>query len=76
MVPKGPLKRPATAKPEGCTILKVKELMNQEGEGWNKELVKNLFSHAEATTILSIPVSSLGMKTDWFGYILLADNIL
>lgn len=36
--------------------------MNQEGEDWNKELVKNLFSYTKASTILSVPVSSLGMK--------------
>lgn len=42
---KGPLKRPATVKPEGYIILKVKELMNEWGEDWNKKLVKNLFSY-------------------------------
>lgn len=36
--------------------------MNQEGEGRNKELLRNIFNPAEVSTILSIPVSSLGMK--------------
>lgn len=56
----GYLKRSITVKPEGCTSLSVKELINQKGEGWNKELVRNLFSLTKASTTLSILVNSLG----------------
>lgn len=36
-------------------------MLKQQEEGWNKELVRDLFSTIEASIILSIPVSSVGM---------------
>lgn len=64
------LKKPITAKPEGCFTQKVNELLKQQGEGWNKELVRDLFSTTEASTILSILVSSVGMIDRLSGCIL------
>lgn len=53
---------PTWTKPDGCTILKVKDLMNQDGECWNKWLLLNLFNEAKVQAILSIPINSIGMK--------------
>lgn len=52
--------KPFSPKPEGCPILRVKNLMNQEGVGWNEELIKELFTEVEAQAILRIPTSSMG----------------
>lgn len=57
----GPLKRTVSPKPEGCSIPKVKYLLNQEGKGWNKELINHLFSHIKASSKMSMPISSLGL---------------
>lgn len=51
-----------SAKPEGCTVVKVKYLMRQEKKGWNQRLLRNLFSETEVAGILSLPLSSLGMQ--------------
>lgn len=53
--------RITTAKPEGCSIQKVKDLLNTTSSGWNEELLLQLFSADEVQAILRIPVSSLGL---------------
>ncbi|WP_288831198.1 hypothetical protein, partial [uncultured Paraburkholderia sp.] len=51
-----------STKPATCDLMKVKKLLNPRGEGWNKELLNQLFSEEEKKAILNIPVSSLGLK--------------
>lgn len=55
-------KKPFSPKPEGCTIQKVKDLLNREGEGWNEALIKRIFSEVEVKAILRIPMSLVGVK--------------
>lgn len=55
-------KKPFSPKPKGCTIQKVKNLLNREDGGWNKALIKGIFSEAETKAILRIPVSSMDLK--------------
>lgn len=54
------MKHPVSVKLERCSISRVKELMNQAGERWNKDLVRELFSPTKVLTILCVPICSLG----------------
>lgn len=36
--------------------------MNQEGEGWNVNLLKSLVTESEANAIMNIPLSSMGVQ--------------
>lgn len=60
-------KKPFSSKLDDCTVQKVKDLLNQKGEGWNEELIKGIFSKGEAQEILRIPVSSIGVTGDLCG---------
>lgn len=49
-------------KPENCSIEKVAELRNPEGEGWNKTLIEQLFNEEERELIMKTPMSAMGTK--------------
>lgn len=49
-------------KPEGCMVHKAQDLLHSEKEGWNEELLREIFCEEEVQTILSIPVSSMGVR--------------
>lgn len=55
-------KKPFTPKPEGCMVQKAKNLLHTGKEGWNEELIQQIFSKEEAQLILSIPVSIMRGK--------------
>lgn len=48
-------------KPEGCSVEKVSDLLNQQEVGWNAQLLNQLFCAQEASAIRKVPVSSLGL---------------
>lgn len=54
-------------KPENCTIQSVRELMNQEGLGWNESLLAELFMEKDVAAIRHTPISLLGNadKMSW-----------
>lgn len=54
--------KPFSPKLENCPLQKVNELLHPSEGGWNKELLKQLFTEEEVTNIIQIPVSSLGTK--------------
>lgn len=51
-----------SAKPVGCTVQKVKDLLNQNSVGWNEGLLKHIFSDDEVQAIKRIPISSFGVS--------------
>lgn len=50
-----------TPKLMGCTVQRVKELLNQGGVGWNMEMLARLFSDDEILAIKRTPISTMGL---------------
>lgn len=55
------LRKPVSARPEGYNIKKVKDLFNQQAEGWDKGLLRSIFNENEVSAILRRLFSSLGL---------------
>lgn len=51
-----------TLKPNNCTYQRVKELLNQDGVGWNMHILSQLFSAAEIQAIRRTPISTMGLS--------------
>lgn len=54
--------KPVSIKPSNSPVCYVSELRNIEGEGWDQDLIKQIFNEEEVELISSIPVSALGSK--------------
>lgn len=58
----GQWKKPISPKLAGCMVQKVKDLLHSGKEGWNEELIRDMFCEEEAQKILSVPISSMGVR--------------
>lgn len=47
-------------KPRWCALQKVKDLMNQEGAGWNIDTLNQLFNEIEIQFTKRMSINSLG----------------
>lgn len=53
------MRRILSPKLEGSNLVRVKELMNSDGSGWNQNLLSQLFSLDEISIIKKNPFSSM-----------------
>lgn len=56
------VRRTSSLKPEGCTMGRVKELVNQDQVGWHVHLLHQLFNEADVRAILTTPISIMGLS--------------
>lgn len=56
------VRRVSSARPEGCTIYGVKELLNQETARWNENILNQLFNEAYIQAIKRTPISIMGLS--------------
>lgn len=56
------MRKTISPKPENCSIEKVTELRNLEGEKWNKRLIEQLFNEEERELIMKTSMSAMGTK--------------
>lgn len=54
------LPKPVSTKPFNTDVLKVADLRNPNGVGWNTRLPAQLFTKEEIELIFKVPVSALG----------------
>lgn len=61
------VRRLSSIRPEGCTIGRVKELMNLDRVGWNDSLLSQLFNEEDTQAIKKTPISIMGLSIEWCG---------
>lgn len=57
-----PIRRVSSFKPEGCTIGRVKDLLNQDKAGWNDNQLHQLFNEEDVQAIKKTPISMMGLS--------------
>lgn len=56
------IRKVITCKPDGCSIGKVKELLNMDRAGWNDNLIQLLFHQVDIQAIKQTPISVMGLS--------------
>lgn len=56
------VRRTSSLKPEGCTMGRLKELVNQDQVGWHVHLLHQLFNEVDIRAILTTPISIMGLS--------------